>query len=38
MSQANEIRELSDEALTHRIFDVERELVSIRFQLSMGAL
>ena len=38
MSQANELRELSDEALTHRIFDVERELVAIRFQLSMGSL
>ena len=38
MANANEIRQLSDEALTHRMFDVERALVAARFQLSMGAL
>ena len=38
MANANEIRQLSDEALTHQMFDVERALVTARFQLSMGAL
>jgi len=38
MANVNEIRQLSDEALTHRMFDVERALVAARFQLSMGAL
>lgn len=38
MANANEIRQLSDEALTHRMFDVERALVAARFQLSMGTL
>lgn len=33
-----ELRELSDEALTHRLFDTERELVTARFQHSMNQL
>jgi len=38
MSQSNEIRQLTDESLTHQLFDLERQLVAIRFQHSMGAL
>lgn len=32
------ISSLTDEALTHRLFQVERELVTARFQHSMGTL
>ena len=38
MSQSNEIRQLTDEALTHQLFDVERQLLAARFQHSMGTL
>ena len=38
MSQAQELKQMTDEALTHRMFDVERELVGARFQHSMGTL
>ena len=38
MSQVNEIRQMTDEALTHQLFDLERQLVAIRFQHSMGSL
>jgi ribosomal protein L29 len=38
MSVAEELRHLTDEALTHQMFNVERELVTARFQHSMGAL
>lgn len=38
MSQSNEIRQLTDEALTHQMFDVERQLLTARFQHSMGTL
>jgi ribosomal protein L29 len=38
MSVAEEIRSMTDEALTHQMFDAERELVQVRFQHSMGAL
>jgi ribosomal protein L29 len=32
------LKEMSDEALTHRMFDIERELVSARFKHSLGEL
>lgn len=35
---AENLTSLTDEALTHRLFQVERELVSARFQHSMGTL
>ena len=38
MSQSNEIRQMTDEALTHQLFDVERQLLAARFQHSMGTL
>ena len=38
MSLATELRQLTDEALTHQIFNIERQLVVVRFQHSMGAL
>jgi len=38
MSSAAKLRELSDEALTHQMFEIERTLVAARFQHSMGAL
>jgi len=38
MSQVTEIQQLTDETLTHQLFDLERELVTIRFQHSMGTL
>lgn len=34
----NALRALSDEALTRKMFDVERDLVQARFQHSMGQL
>ena len=38
MSVAEEIRSMTDEALTHQMFDAERELVQARFHHSMGTL
>lgn len=35
---ASELRELTDEALVHRILDSERALVGARFQNKMGQL
>ncbi len=37
MAHSN-LAELSDEQLTHKLFDVEHELVTARFQLSMNTL
>lgn len=38
MAQSENFGALSDEALTHRLFDVERDLVAARFQHSMNQL
>jgi len=38
MAQRTNLNELSDEQLTHRLFDVEHELVTARFQHSMNTL
>lgn len=38
MAATDEIRELSDKDLTHRLFRVERELVKARFDHSMQQL
>ena len=38
MATASDYKSLTDEALTHRLFEVERELVKARFAHSMGQL
>lgn len=38
MATSQEIKVLSDEALTHRLFEVEHNLVKARFAHSMGQL
>ena len=38
MATTSKIKTLSDEALTHHLFEVERDLVKARFAHSMGQL